>query len=699
MPKPSDTDTKTLILDAAEQAFADLGFDAASLRHIIAVAGVNLAAVHYHFGSKEALIRAVFDRRIGPLNTERLAMLDQIETDAGKNPPQLDEIIRAMIEPALKLARDPKKGGPDVMRLFGRMIAEPGEDLQRMLHDQFGGVTARFGVALAKACPDLPAAVLIWRFHFMIGAMGHVMADPTQMNVFTAGKCNPNDTVEVVRQMTSFLAAGFRAPADKPAKKKKKSARGSGLKSIAAALILVTAAGCSTTIPESSNAPPKSWSVAAVPGNVADRWWESFGDSNLVYLVEEALVENHDLKAMKARIDAAREQSRIIGADRLPSLDAQFGSQRQQQIFVGFPIPGETGPLKTRSTAHTFNLVANWELDLWGRVRSGRKAALADYLAATDDLRGARLSLVAQTVRGWLRLVESRQQLDLATRTAELFGSTSRTVRDRYERGLVSPLDLRLALSSESSAKALVHLRKSETNNAKRQLEALLGRYPAGTLDPAIALPELIADIPAGLPSELLERRPDLQAAKWRLEAATRRTTEAKAGRLPRISLTAGGGRTSSALGDLLDHDFSLWSIAGNAAQPIFQGGRLRSNVRLQKARVRASYENYESAILTAFREVETSLANESFLKARETELENAATQAKAAETLATTRYQAGLEPFVSVLESQRRSLDSEGLLLAVRRHRLDNRVALHLALGGGFLGDEKDTLKKEISE
>jgi outer membrane protein, multidrug efflux system len=694
MPTPSDPDTKTLILDAAEQAFADLGFDAASLRHIIAVAGVNLAAVHYHFGSKDALVRAVFDRRIGPLNAERLEMLDLIEKEAGKKAPQLDEIIRALIEPALKLARDPKKGGPDVMRLFGRMIAEPGEDLQRMIHDQFGGVTARFGFALAKACPDLPEAVLIWRFHFMIGAMGHVMADPTQMKLFTAGRCDPNDTEEVVRQMTSFLAAGFRAPADKAPKKKKKTARSTGLKSLVVSALLLIGAGCSSSKPESTTVAPQVWTVATSAGKVADRWWESFGDTNLVGLVEEALVENHDLKAMKARIDAAMEQSRIIGADRLPSLDAQFGSQRQQQIFVGLPIPGAAGPLKTRSTAHTFNLVANWELDLWGRVRSSRQAALADYLAATDDLRGARLSLVAQTVRGWLRLVESRQQLGLASQTVQIFESTSRTVRDRYERGLVSPLDLRLALSSESSARALVQLRKSESNDARRQLEALLGRYPAGTLDPAIALPELIADVPAGLPSELLERRPDLQAAKWRVEAATQRTSEAKASLLPRISLTAGGGRTSSELGDLLDHDFSLWSIAGNAAQPIFQGGRLRSNVRLQKARARESFENYEAALLTAFREVETSLANESLLKEREFELGEAARQAKAAEKLAAERYRAGLEPFVTLLESQRRALDSEGQLLTVRRNRLDNRVALHLALGGGFDWDE---LEKEL--
>ena len=690
MPKPSDTDTKTLILAAAEQAFADLGFDAASLRHIIAVAGVNLAAVHYHFGSKEALIRAVFERRIGPLNAERLAMLDEIESKAGKKAPNLDSIIRALIEPALKLARDKRKGGPEVMRLFGRTIAEPSEEMQQMLHEQFGGVAQRFGTALARACPDLPEAVLIWRFHFMIGAMGHVMADPTKMKVFTGGKCDPNDTNEVVRQMTAFLAAGFRAPADKPTPKraKRKKTKGSSLKAMAAGLLATVVTACSTTAPETTVRPPVEWSAGSQSGEVNDRWWESFGDSNLVQLVDEALLQNRDLKAMQARIDAAREQSRIAGADQLPNIDAGFGSSRQQQVFVGLPIPGAAGPLKTRYNTHTFNLIANWELDLWGRVRSARKAALAGYLAATDDLRGAQLSLIAQTVRGWIRLVEAEQQQNLAAQSAELFGRTSRTVRNRYERGLVSPLDLRLAVSSESSARSLVKLREVEANDARRQLEALLGRYPAGKIKPPSNLPPLREQIPAGLPSQLLERRPDLQAALWRLESATRRTSEAMANRLPRISLTASGGRTSNELDDLLDHDFSIWSIAANAAQPVFQGGRLRSNVRLKEAQAREAHENYESALLAAFREVETSLGNETLLRERETEQSKAAGEAKAAEILAAKRYQAGLEPFLVLLEAQRRSLDAESQLLSVQRNRMENRVALHLALGGGFAWD-----------
>ena len=210
----TEPDTKTLILDAAEHAFADLGFDAASLRHIISVAGVNLAAVHYHFGSKEALIAAVFSRRLGPLNQERLRLLDEIEAAHPKDLP-VEKVLEALVGPALRLARDPAKGGPVVMRLFGRTIAEPSEYLQRLLNDQFGDVVKRFTGALHRALPSLPPAVLFWRMVFVIGAMGHLMCDPQKLKEMSKGKCDPENTDEAIKQLVAFLAAGMKAQVPK----------------------------------------------------------------------------------------------------------------------------------------------------------------------------------------------------------------------------------------------------------------------------------------------------------------------------------------------------------------------------------------------------------------------------------------------------------------------------------------------------
>jgi len=201
-----------MILDAAEQAFAELGFGSASLRHIIRQAGVNLAAVHYHFGSKEALVEAVFGRRISNLTQERLELLDRCEAEAGTGPLALEKVLEAFVGPALRLTTNPAKGGKVFLRLFGRTISEPSEQLQAMLNQQFGTTVKRYLAALARALPGLSPAELFWRFEFAVGAMGYLMADPQNLKAVSGGRCDPNDTETAVRELVTFLAAGFRAP-------------------------------------------------------------------------------------------------------------------------------------------------------------------------------------------------------------------------------------------------------------------------------------------------------------------------------------------------------------------------------------------------------------------------------------------------------------------------------------------------------
>ncbi len=208
----AELDTKTLILDAAEQAFAELGFGSASLRHIIRSAGVNLAAVHYHFGSKEALVEAVFARRIGRLTQERLALLDACEARARGGPPPLEQVLEAFVGPALRLTTAPAQAGKAFVRLFGRTIAEPSEHLQTMLNEQFGTTITRFLAALQRALPALSPAELAWRFQFAVGAMGYLMADPQNLKSISAGLCDPSDTETAIRELVTFLAAGLRAP-------------------------------------------------------------------------------------------------------------------------------------------------------------------------------------------------------------------------------------------------------------------------------------------------------------------------------------------------------------------------------------------------------------------------------------------------------------------------------------------------------
>lgn len=206
------TDTKTRILDAAERLFAERGFAATSLRAITAEAGVNLAAVNYHFHSKEALLHAVFARRLGPLSQRRLQMLDEAETRVGRRPPPLEHILEAFAAPTLRLRAELAQSGASFQRLMGRLVSEPGEHVQTIFRDQFAETSVRFQAALAKALPKLPPVDLLWRIHFTIGAMAFTMAGTHILKVLAGDRCDPSDVEGTIRRLVTFLAAGLRAP-------------------------------------------------------------------------------------------------------------------------------------------------------------------------------------------------------------------------------------------------------------------------------------------------------------------------------------------------------------------------------------------------------------------------------------------------------------------------------------------------------
>ncbi len=429
---------------------------------------------------------------------------------------------------------------------------------------------------------------------------------------------------------------------------------------------------------------------------VAERtatWWSSFKDAQLDSLVAEVLWRNYDLAAVAASLDAAAARARIAGADVWPTLDLGLSGARRKQNFIGLPIgpPGGGGAVLS-TTSNSFGLSASsaWELDLWGRIRAGKRGALADVQAAAADLEAARLSLAAMTAKAWFGASEALLQVRLAQTTSDSYGRTGDWVRDRYDRGLRSSLDLRLALANAASAAATTALREQLLDVATRQLEIILGRYPAAAIALQDSLFPVPPPVPAGLPSTLLLRRPDLIAAERRLVAADARLAEAWRAQFPRLGLTGSAGTSSSELADLLDNDFSVWSVAGNLLQPLFQGGRLRAGVDLAAAGVKQAAAAYASRLLQAFAEVESALAAEQLLARREHQQAIAAEQSVAARQLAEDRYHAGLEPYVTVLEAQRRGLVAESLLLAIRRQRLDARVNLHLALGGGFVAGEE---------
>jgi AcrR family transcriptional regulator len=203
------TDTKERILDAAEQLFAHHGFEGTSLRMITAKAQVNLAAVNYHFQSKETLMQAVYTRRIAPINRKRLEMLDRCEASTD-GPLPLDAVIRAFVEPMIRAKEDAP--GADFRRLLGRMYVEPGENVRRFLMEQIRETARRFTLAFRRALPGLPEVELLWRLHFGVGLLVHTLAGTYHLEVLSDGQCDPSDADALIERMVTFLTAGLRAP-------------------------------------------------------------------------------------------------------------------------------------------------------------------------------------------------------------------------------------------------------------------------------------------------------------------------------------------------------------------------------------------------------------------------------------------------------------------------------------------------------
>lgn len=439
--------------------------------------------------------------------------------------------------------------------------------------------------------------------------------------------------------------------------------------------------------PELGTPVPEQWLAApSVAGSIHDAWWTDFGDGKLTCLVEEALDNNRDLRVAAARVKRAQAQARIAGADLRPTVGAAFNGSRRKQNFIGLPIPGrEGGVLSTTSSSLGVSLDLSWEPDLWNRLGARTGAALADLAAAEADLAGARLSIAGQTVKAWFAAVEAGQQVALSEATVRSFRDSTKQVRNRFEKGLRSSLDLRLSLANLAGAEAGLRQRRRQLDATVRQLEILLGRYPSAALETPTALPGTPPPIPAGIPAELVSRRPDLAAAERRLAAGNARLVAARRDLYPRLSLTASGGTTSQELSDLVKGDFGVWSLLGNLFQPIFQGGRLRAAVAAADAGADEALGSYASSTLRAYLEVESALVADGLLREREQHLATAAEQSRAAERLAEERYRQGIEGFITVLESQRRAVQSDSEWIAARRSQLENRVDLYLALGGGF--------------
>lgn len=409
--------------------------------------------------------------------------------------------------------------------------------------------------------------------------------------------------------------------------------------------------------------------------NVPHQWVNRLKDPALSDLVEEALRNNLDLKVAAARMESSRQLMRMARADLFPTLGLEAGASYSDVSGAGFS--------NLRSDDYSVSLGTSWEVDLWGRVRNESLSGTADYEAAGFDLMQARHSIVAAVSRNWYACIAAREQLELAKATVASYSSTADLIRNRFESGIDTALEYRLAVANAEAAKSALASRQESYKRSVRSLQILLGRYPDADLDHANQLPAVNAPVPADIPASVLERRPDVNAAEKRLASAAfsaRATTRAK---LPQIRITGAAGLQTEDFKHLLDGEYEFWSAGVTVSQSLFAGGKIDANEKRAQAMMQQYQLLYEQVALQAFFEVEQALDADRYFADLEQSSRAAAEQSVEAEKLAWDQYTSGLISIVTVLESQRFALNAKQSAIEARNARLQNRIQLFLALGG----------------
>lgn len=435
-----------------------------------------------------------------------------------------------------------------------------------------------------------------------------------------------------------------------------------------------------TTWKESEVALTRSAIEVALPS----AWWTIFNDPDLTALEDQVVAANQDLQRAAARVKEARALARISEAESYPNValsasQSRFRTSANRRSATGTPHPS----FQARDHVAQFEL--GYELDFWGRIRNANDAARADAASVAEDYQVVLLALTADAARHYYQLRTLDAEKRILDASLELRRDAVRLQQTRSQAGLINEVDVSRAQIELANLEAEDYAVTRQRARIEHALAVLCGRSPSGfTVARSVAafpLPE----IPAGLPSSLLERRPDLAAAEHQLEAAGARIGVAKAEFFPQFSLTGAAGFASGDLSSLLQGDSRLWSFGPSVHLPIFQGGRNRANLAAAQARYDQSIAAYRSTVLNAFREVEDTLAELNTLTAQEDAAHRAWLAARDTAALAAERYQKGLSSYLDVVDAQRSALVAERLTTQLRGERTISTILLAKALGGGW--------------
>jgi multidrug efflux system outer membrane protein len=465
-------------------------------------------------------------------------------------------------------------------------------------------------------------------------------------------------------------------------------------------------AGCASMAPDYQRPPAPvaaEWGSATAPGDmrVSDIGWrEFFVDDKLRRLIEIALANNRDLRVAALNIDRARAEYRIERADLFPTVNAGAsatfqhngsGSSSGNTNSTSANGSSSSGGSSGTSSSYRANIgFSSYELDFFGRIRSLNDQALQLYFATEEARRSTQISLVAEVANAWLTLAADRERLRLAQDTLSSQRESYNLTKRRFELGVVSELDVRQAQTTMDTAQVDVARYTTLIRQDENALALLLGTPLPADLRPDGGMMEVtaLAALPAGIPSEVLQHRPDVVQAERQLQAANANIGAARAAFFPTISLTASAGFASSQLSNLFGGGSGFWSFVPQITIPIFNAGRNRANLDVAEVQKDITVAQYEKAIQTAFREVADALALKATVDEQLAAQKSLVDATDVSYRLSEARFKSGIDSYLSVLDSQRAMYASQQNLITLRLTLLSNQVTLYKVLGGGWLAD-----------
>ncbi|MEP0174161.1 MAG: efflux transporter outer membrane subunit [Paraglaciecola sp.] len=460
-------------------------------------------------------------------------------------------------------------------------------------------------------------------------------------------------------------------------------------------LVALSLTGCATNSELNKNIQfpdvPESWQLTESSIEVQDDWLSQFNQSQLKALVDEALLQNYALR--QQAYDAEILEQRLIQskADFWPTLDADFSSGRSRSVSTDIT-----------STSHSIGLESGIEIDIWGKLSAAQQQANLDYLASKALYQQSRQDLVASVVSGWFNLLTAAQLKDLSERRVENAKQNLQIIESGYRQGLNSALDVYLSRNELNSEISNLEDQHTSLLQEARTLERLLGRYPSGTIASAVKgvnLPLLETDVPVGLPSDIITRKPELQSSWYQVLAQDAGLAYAHKQRFPSLNLSASISDSASELSDLLSGPSFAWSLLGSVTAPIFRAGSLKAEEEVARIQLKQQEQAYLDTLYEAFSDVENALTTELGLQKSYVATQNASENARAAETLSFEQYQKGLVTYTTVLEAQGRSFDAQNALIQIKNQLLANRVDLYVALGGDFTESQNNQEDVLINE